>query len=275
MEITELGILDSRHKNEERLLLIAIGAAEAMAKGEIPEKELALFSDTHFSSINTRSPADIEEEAYHNYGSNIGAYAEACLDFLKLEKQRPYLQRVRMIFGLFAEDQHLYVADERHQIALNFQSQYEEAMWRLEDYGFDRPDLKDQFNAIMAGPHNKAWTLIKTEELARLHELNFLARISDAHMGQLRFLRRLNESEMAKTWLLHKARRAQRGIVAFDEAKSRKAMKAEGRRSAVDLKALHPHIGMNGVTVDRYAQKYDRVRRMKRADKDGGSLHLM
>lgn len=275
MEITELSILHNRHANEERLLGQAMEAAQAISKGELPERTLGIFADTHFSSINSRSPADIEEEAYHNYGTNIGAYAEACLDFLLLEKQRPYLQRVRMLFGLFAEDTELYVTEERAHISLNFQSQYEEAMWRLEDYGFDRPDLRDRFNAVMAGPHDRAWKLIKSEELARRHELNFLSRISDAHMGQLRYLRRLNESEMAKAWLLHKARSAQRGIVAFNEAKSLRAIKAEGRRSLEDLGALRSHIGLNGVTVDRYAAKYKTVRKMERDNPPTGSLHLM
>lgn len=250
---TEHTILATRHNREAELFERAIKAAKSLSKGNIPEDELEAFVVDHFSGIRRRSLRAIEQHSWLNWVNNLDAYGRNAIDFLRLEKERPGYQRVRILFGLYADGAQCFVASEMPQIVRTMTSQFDEAITQLQGLGIDKPNLRLEFQGVMASPpQDQPWKRVKTLEAAQAFELNFLGRISDAYIGLIRCIRHMNEAEMAKAWLAYKVHQAKQGTQNSDRAESLRTLKKEGARCFAELKVMTDYFAMNAQTLSNY-----------------------
>lgn len=253
MTTQEHEILTRRHNKEAELFERAVETAKALAKGEIPEEALEAYVAAHFDNVDRRNIQQIEHEAQVEWTNWMGMYAQNAVDLLRLEKERPGYQRVRMLFGLYAGSIPTDMAREMPQIIELATRQYEEAIEILDTVGIDRQDIKTEFAAVMAGTQDMPWKRVKTLQGAKAFELNYKGRISDVYTDFIRCIRRMNEAEMAKGWLLHTAGQAQAETLPFNPAKSLRKLIAEGRKSYEALKRLPLYFDMNSRTLGEYA----------------------
>lgn len=253
MTTQEHEILTRRHNKEAEMFERAVETAKALAKGEIPEEALEAYVSAHFDNVNRLNIEDIQHEAQVEWTNWMGAYGQNAVDLLRLEKERPGYQRVRMLFGLYANGIPTDMVREIPQIVELATRQYEEAIEILDAVGIDRQDIKTEFAAVMAGTQDQPWKRVKTLEGAKAFELNYKGRISDVYTDFIRCIRRMNEAEMAKAWLLHTAQQAQCDKQPFNMAKSLRTLMTEGRKSYEALKRLPLYFDMNSRTLGEYA----------------------